>query len=68
MKARYLGLALVALLLTSGVAWAGQEAYRLMMSKDKELCKSALELFNADMKKYQEIRYQEHEIFTRIGW
>ena len=68
MKARYFGLALVALLLASSVAWAGQEAYRLMMSKDKELCESVLELFNADMKKYLKIRYQEHEMFARMGW
>lgn len=68
MKVRHLGLALVVLLLTSGVAWAGKEAYRLVMSKDKELCEHVLGLFNADMKKYQAIRYQDHEEFKRIKW
>lgn len=68
MKARYFGLAIGALLLTSGVAWAGHEAYRLMMSKDNELCESVLALFNADMKKYYGVRYQDHEMFIRIGW
>lgn len=67
-KARYVGLALVVLLLTGGVAWAGQEAYRIVMSKDKELCEHVLQLVNADIKKYQSIRYQEHEVFSQIPW
>src|SRR3989442_11171344 len=38
------------------------------MSKDKELCTSMLKLFNEDMKKYGEIRYDQHEVFTRVSW
>jgi len=43
--------AVVFLLITTGVAWAGKEAYKLVMSQDKQLCESMLAIFNADMKK-----------------
>lgn len=56
---------LVFLVATVGVAWAGTAAYKLVMSKDKELCTSMLKLFNEDMKKYGEIRYEEHPEFVR---
>ena len=68
MKARHLGLALVVLLLTSGIAWAGKEAYKLAMSKDKELCETMLGLFNTDMRRFRDIRYKEHEMFKSIVW
>lgn len=68
MKTRYLGLALVVLLLTCGVAWAGQEAYKLAIGKDGELCKAILQLVNADVKRYREISYEEHPYFKDIGW
>ncbi|MEW6246286.1 MAG: hypothetical protein AB1555_06190 [Nitrospirota bacterium] len=50
-----------------GAAMAGAEAYRLVMSKDKELCQTVLTLFNADMKRYKEIRYDD-DIFRAISW
>jgi hypothetical protein len=59
---------LVFLLATGGVAWAGTEAYKLVMSKDKELCASILQLFNTDMKQHKEIRYDKHEVFAQISW
>src|SRR3989442_14241496 len=58
----------VSMLVGAGVAWAGNAAYKLVMSKDKELCTSMLKLFNEDMKKYGEIRYDQHEVFTRVSW
>ena len=53
------------LVLTAGAAWAGKEAYKLVMSKDKELCTGMLKLFNEDMKQYKEIRYDKHDTFVR---
>ena len=58
----------VLLLATAGAAWAGTQAYKLVMSKDKELCTNMLRLFNEDMKQYKEIRYDEHEVFTQVPW
>jgi hypothetical protein len=55
-------------LFVAGVAWAGAEAYKLVMSKDKKLCANMLNLFNADMKEYRQICYDKHEMFTRLGW
>lgn len=65
MKARYVGLALVVLLLTGGVAWAGQEAYKLVMSQDSKLCRHMLALFNGDMKKGRGLAYEKHEEFIK---
>lgn len=56
----------VLLIAMVGVAWAGKAAYKLVMSKDKELCTSMLKLFNEDVKKYGEIRYEEHKL--SIDW
>ena len=60
--------AVVFLLATTGVAWAGKEAYKLAMSKDKELCETMLALLNTDMRRFHEIRYEEHEMFKRVVW
>lgn len=68
MRQTQLGLTLIFLLVMSSIAWAGKEAYTLAMSKDKELCETMLELFNSDTKKYREIRYQEHESFSKVPW
>jgi hypothetical protein len=64
---RIIGLCLVGVLASVGVAWAGKEAYRLVMSKDKELCQTVLKFFNADMQRYKEIRYDD-DIFLAIKW
>ena len=61
-------LVIVAMLLGAGVAWAGTATYKLVMSKDKEVCSGMLKLFNEDLKKYGEIRYEDHNIFTVIKW
>lgn len=47
-------------------AWA--EPYKLVMSKDKELCESMLGLYNADMVTNGYIDYDSHEIFSQIKW
>ena len=66
---RHIVVLVVALLLsTIGMAWAGEAAYKLVMSKNKELCTNMLKLFKADMKQYGEIHYEEHDIFKRIPW
>jgi hypothetical protein len=54
----------VLLLATTGVAWAGKEAYTLVMSQDKQLCESMLAIFNADMKKYRVLEYEKHKEFV----
>lgn len=66
MRQTQLGLTLVFLLVMSGIAWAGKEAYRVVMSQDKKLCEHMLALFNADMKKGRGLEYQKHEEF--IVW
>lgn len=66
MKLRSIGLALVVLLLTSGVALAGKEAYKLVMSKDKKLCQHMRAIFNDDLKKYKPLTYEKHKEF--IVW
>lgn len=55
----------VIMLAGTGVAWGG---YKLVMSKDKELCTSVLKLFNEDMKEYRAINYEKHEIFQKVPW
>ncbi|BFU91118.1 MAG: hypothetical protein NTAFB01_23050 [Nitrospira sp.] len=64
MKPRHLGLALVVLLLTGGVSWAGKEAYKLVMSQDKKLCQHMLAMFNADLKKDGALLYEQHREFV----
>ena len=60
-------LGMVIVLLTSGVAWAG-DAYRLALSKREALCNAMLALVNADVKQYRKIRYETHTYFTDIPW
>lgn len=64
MRQTQLGLTLVFLLVMSGIAWAGKEAYRVVMSQDKKLCEHMLALFNADMKKYRRLEYEKHKEFV----
>ncbi len=58
-------LAALCLAVTSGVAWAGKEAYTLVMNQEKEVCMAMLKLFNAD-KKRGGIVFEEHKDF--IQW
>ncbi|MEW6246291.1 MAG: hypothetical protein AB1555_06215 [Nitrospirota bacterium] len=59
-------LAITVLLAMSGIAWAGKEAYRLVMSKDTEVCSAILALFNDDLRKHGAIQYDYHNIF--VSW
>ena len=63
---RIIVLCVAVLFATVGVAWAGKEAYKLVMSQDKELCAHMLAIFNADMKKYRAMEYEQHKEF--IVW
>lgn len=65
---RIIILSLVLMLSAAGVAWAGQEAYKLVFSNDKELCPAILKLINDDLRSYGEIRYDDYEMFTTIKW
>ncbi|MBU2591144.1 MAG: hypothetical protein KKC21_03880, partial [Nitrospinae bacterium] len=42
--------------------------YVLIMSKDDNLCGHMLNLYNRDLDKYGEVRYNEHEEFNWIKW
>ena len=68
MRGKQIVLAIVLLFATCSVAWAGKEAYKLVMSKEKELCETVLNMFNRDMRKFRDIRYHEHEMFKRVAW
>lgn len=48
-----------------GSAWAGKDAYKLILSKDKEVCTSMLAMFNEDMRKYKVISPDKHKEFVR---
>jgi len=61
-------LLLLGIILLAGVGAASADPYKLVMSKEKELCSGVLKLFNADMKKYGEIRYEQHEVFSQVHW
>ena len=64
MRGRHIVFAIVLLCVTTSVAWAGKEAYKLVMSQDKQLCESMLAIFNADMKKERVLEYEKHKEFV----
>ncbi len=59
-------LCVLVLFATVGVAWAGKEAYRMVMSEDKRFCQHMLAIFNGDLKKYGALLYEKHKEF--IVW
>jgi hypothetical protein len=63
---RILLLSLVLVLGGVSIAWAGKEAYKMVMSQDKDLCAHMLAIFNADMKKDRMLLYEKHKEF--IVW
>ncbi len=63
-KTSVLFFALFVLLPVAG--WTGE--YVLVMSKEDNVCQHMLKIYNADLKKYGEVRYDEHEEFTAIKW
>ncbi len=54
------------LLLFPSISFADE--YVLVMSKEDNVCQYMLKLYNEDLKKYGEVRYDEHEEFTAIKW
>lgn len=48
------------------VGWADE--YVLVMSKEDNVCQYMLKVYNEDLRKYGEIKYEEHEEFTAIKW
>ncbi len=67
MKRNMLSSILLLLAIVS-VARAGTEAYKVVMSKNKALCRGMLKLFNQDMKEQGFIRYDQHEAFRQVSW
>lgn len=52
----------------SKLSLSNGDSYILEMSKDDKLCNAMLALYNEDMKTYNSIRYDQHEIFASIKW
>lgn len=50
----------------SSIVWADE--YVLVMSKDDNVCQHMLGLYNEDLRKYGEVKFDEHEEFNRIKW
>lgn len=44
------------------------DEYVLVMSKEDNVCQHMLKLYNEDLRKYGEVRYDEHEEFKAIKW
>lgn len=65
---RIMMLILVLVLGGVSIAWAGKEAYKLVMSTDKNLCENVFAILNADIARYGKLRIEEHEAFQKISW
>jgi len=46
----------------------GSHTYQLAMSRDRQLCRHMMKIFNEDLMKYGYEQYDEHEEFRRIQW
>lgn len=57
---------LTLLLLVPAIALA--ESYSLVMGKAEAVCKHMLQLFNEDLKTFDELKYEKHEEFASIEW
>ena len=66
MRGKQIVLAIVLLFATCSVTWAGKEAYKIVMSKEKEVCAAMLKIFNADRRKHGTVMFEEHKEF--IQW
>ena len=54
-------------MISVGVAWAGEQGYQLIASRNSNLCARVLEAFREDLDDRWRLRYQ-HEIFRQITW
>lgn len=59
-------LLILTLALWSSACFADE--YVLVMSKDDCVCQHMLKIYNEDLKKYGEIKYDQHEEFKAIKW
>jgi hypothetical protein len=59
-------LLIVFFLLLSSISWADE--YVLVMSKDDNVCQYMHKLYNEDLKKYGEIKYDKHKEYDAIKW
>jgi hypothetical protein len=57
----------LAIMISVGVAWAGERGYQLVAGRDSKLCERILEAFREDVDDRGRLRYQ-HEIFRQITW
>lgn len=53
-------------ILLSSISFADE--YVLVMSKDDNVCQHMLKIYNDDLKKYGEIKYDLHKEFSTITW
>lgn len=60
-------LSLVCIISLSGIGAASEGPYKLVMSRDRDLCTTMLSVFNQDIDEQGQLRY-DHEVFTRISW
>lgn len=52
-----------------GMVGAGLAAtYEILLNKDEKLCREIFQSVNEDLKKYGEVRYDQHELFKTIEW
>lgn len=54
------------LLLLPSIGFADE--YVLVMSKEDNVCQHMLKLYNEDLRKYGEVKYDEHKEFQAIKW
>jgi hypothetical protein len=59
-------LAIIILVFLSSIVWADE--YVLVMNKDDNVCQHMIKLYNDDLKKYGEIKYDQHKEFNAIEW
>jgi len=55
------------IMISVGVAWAGERGYQLVAGRDSKLCARVLEAFREDVDDRGRLRFQ-HEIFRQITW
>jgi hypothetical protein len=58
---------LLIMMMSVGIAWAGERGYQLVAGGESTLCARVLEAFREDMDDRGWLRYQ-HEIFRQITW
>jgi hypothetical protein len=57
---------LVLLMLCPHICWGDE--YVLVMSNNNDLCLHMLKIYNADLRNYGQIKYDEHSVYNKILW